>query len=210
MAPLWPYTVNTLVTVDSGTPMVVNMTGSNNGTVGDSEDEPSRVLFAQTGLPNTTHTFVASMWNNGTFVVIDALIYTVLDSSDIPPASTTNPPPTSFTSLASTSVTEHSATSGLESALLGVLSTVVAIVFIAVALFWLCRRRRKQQWSVEPSYSRPSSRTLSDASDVSSELLSYPSVVQIIDLRKQASRLTIATTHEAHEVHLGNDQHRSS
>jgi len=74
MAPLWPYTVNTLVSIDSEAPTVINMTDSQTGTVGQSENEPAQVLWGLTGLSNTPHTFVASMWANGTFVVMNALM----------------------------------------------------------------------------------------------------------------------------------------
>jgi hypothetical protein len=74
LAPLWPYTVNTLVTLDSNQSFVVNLTDSLSGTVGESEDEPATVLWSLTGLTNTQHTLVASMWDEGIYVVMDALM----------------------------------------------------------------------------------------------------------------------------------------
>jgi hypothetical protein len=74
LAPLWPYTVNTLITLDSNQSFLVNLTGSLNGTIGDPEDEPATVLWSLTGLTNTQHTVVASMWDEGIYVVMDALM----------------------------------------------------------------------------------------------------------------------------------------
>jgi len=76
MSPEWPYTVNTLLTLDSDPPVVVDMTSSNTlpiGSVG--PNVVSQVLWGRTGLSNTEHTLVASLVTGGRYIVVDAFMY---------------------------------------------------------------------------------------------------------------------------------------
>ena len=80
MAPEWPYTVNTVLTLDSDPPVVVSMTSLNTlpiGSVG--PNVVSQVLWGRTGLSNTEHTLVASLAAGARYIVVDALMY-VLES----------------------------------------------------------------------------------------------------------------------------------
>jgi hypothetical protein len=75
MAPLWPYTVNTVVTVDDYPPVLVDMTDpSNSEPVGNPPTVASSVLWGMSGLANTEHTIVMSMASSGMYIVVDALV----------------------------------------------------------------------------------------------------------------------------------------
>jgi hypothetical protein len=76
MAPRWPYTVNTVVSLDSGPSSLIDMTDpSNSQAVGSPPTVVSQVLWGQSGLANTEHTLVMSMASSGMYVVVDALMY---------------------------------------------------------------------------------------------------------------------------------------
>jgi len=84
MAPLWPYTVNTVVTIDSGNPNLVDMTDySSSAPVGSGPTVQSQVLWGMSGLANTEHTVVFSMMSGGRYVVVDALVYDLNPFLDI-------------------------------------------------------------------------------------------------------------------------------
>src|ERR1700722_13672294 len=75
MAPLWPYPVNTELTVDSFSPELVSMVDPSHTTAsGTAETVSYSVLWGMTALENTTHTLVASMAVGGQFVVMDGLM----------------------------------------------------------------------------------------------------------------------------------------
>jgi hypothetical protein len=75
-SPLWPYAVDTLLTLDSEPPVVVTMTDPSEslpiGSVGPSVI--SQVLWGQTGLSNTQHTLVISLAPGARYIVVDALM----------------------------------------------------------------------------------------------------------------------------------------
>jgi hypothetical protein len=76
MAPLWPYTVNTVVTLDSDPPYLIEMTDpSESEPVGNPPTVESQVLWGQSGLADTEHTLVMSMASSGMYVIVDALMY---------------------------------------------------------------------------------------------------------------------------------------
>jgi hypothetical protein len=146
------------------------MTGSQNGTIGDPEDEPYRVLWGQDGLSNTSHTLVASMWVEGTYVIVDALMYalnilppallipfysyTILEPDDCPSPSDTVTlgilSPTSTPSSAAPSSTSSASTAvGSSNKLTKVVSIAVAVAAaVMFVMFLWYHRRRKPRISV--------------------------------------------------------------
>lgn len=75
-APLWPYLVNTTVTVDNGTSHFIDLTDyasvGKDGT-GQVETVLSQVRWSQTGLEDANHTLVATMVPGATYLVVDAI-----------------------------------------------------------------------------------------------------------------------------------------
>jgi hypothetical protein len=75
MAPLWPYTVTTEVTLDGGPPQLIQMIDPLlSEPVGSQPTVNSAVLWGQTGLPDAQHTLVMSMAPSGMYVIVDALV----------------------------------------------------------------------------------------------------------------------------------------
>jgi len=166
MSPLWPYPVSTVLTLDSDAPTLVEMTDpENSAPVGAGPTVESAVLWGQGGLENTEHTLVMSMASNGMYVVVDALIYTVLDPSDTStstsssstsiesPISSTSTSPSSSTSTspgpspsaADTAASSHHSAETLTKTVIGAVFGVGALALLALAAFMFWRRRRQQR-----------------------------------------------------------------
>ncbi|KAK0455299.1 uncharacterized protein EV420DRAFT_1273006 [Desarmillaria tabescens] len=76
IAPLWPYEVNTEVTLDNGPSTTVDLTDTSATSAGNgSETVMWDVRWSQTGLSNTTHTLRISMAPGGQYIVVDAIRY---------------------------------------------------------------------------------------------------------------------------------------
>ncbi|KAJ7664595.1 hypothetical protein DFH06DRAFT_1324137 [Mycena polygramma] len=103
VVPRWPYTVNTQLSLDGGSPVVVDLTdpSASKTSPGGSESAPYSVAWSREGLSNTTHKLVLTMASTGQFIVADGFIYTV-DNGSSP----------SSTSQAKTGSPTPSATSG--------------------------------------------------------------------------------------------------
>jgi hypothetical protein len=75
MAPLWPYNVTTVVTLDDGPPQLIQMTDPLNSEPVDSlPTVNSTVLWGQSGLADAQHTLVMSLAPGGMYVIVDALV----------------------------------------------------------------------------------------------------------------------------------------
>ncbi|KAH7103963.1 hypothetical protein BKA62DRAFT_695162 [Auriculariales sp. MPI-PUGE-AT-0066] len=78
--PLWPYLVNTTVTLDNTTSAVLDLTDYDlldKPDVGTVETVLSEVRWSHTGLEDTEHTIVLTMVPDATYLVFDAVTYTV-------------------------------------------------------------------------------------------------------------------------------------
>ncbi|KZV84256.1 hypothetical protein EXIGLDRAFT_842356 [Exidia glandulosa HHB12029] len=88
-APLWPYIVNTTVTLDNGTSHFLDLTDydslGKDGT-GQVETVLSQVRWSQTGLEDKEHTLVATMAPGAIYLVVDAITYTVSQTLPTPGA----------------------------------------------------------------------------------------------------------------------------
>lgn len=164
MSPLWPYTVNTAVSLDAGPPILLDLVDHSRPNVGQGpETVQSQVIWGAAALPNIQHTLVISVGAGQPFAVVDTLIFTALDPEDL----TTSSPPTSPTPVPSSSNTStqsqrSSSTSSVSAATtsnasdtssshvlpiaLGTAMGVLALAIIAVGI-WFCTRRKRRPTS---------------------------------------------------------------
>ena len=80
MSPLWPYVVNTALSIDSGAITLVDLTDRSSpytsvalGNV--SETVKSQVVWGTAGLANTQHTLSISIGTGQTYAIVDGLMY---------------------------------------------------------------------------------------------------------------------------------------
>lgn len=77
MSPLWPYLVNTAVSLDSGPPVLVDLVDHSRPDVGAAEGPEtvqSTVVWSATGLTNSQHTLVMSVGAGQPFAIVDGLM----------------------------------------------------------------------------------------------------------------------------------------
>ncbi|KAK0493338.1 hypothetical protein EDD18DRAFT_417654 [Armillaria luteobubalina] len=75
LAPLWPYEVDTEVTLDNGPSAIIDLTDTSVTSVGHgSETVMWNVRWSRTGLSNTSHTLRMSMAPSGQYIVVDAIM----------------------------------------------------------------------------------------------------------------------------------------
>lgn len=75
LAPLWPYKVDTEVTLDNGPSTTIDLTDTSAKSVGNgSETVMWSVRWSRTGLSNTSHTLRMSMAPSGQYIVVDAIM----------------------------------------------------------------------------------------------------------------------------------------
>jgi hypothetical protein len=75
MSPLWPYPVNSMVTLDGNRSECVNLQDLSHPAVeGGPEIVRSAPLWSATGLDDVEHELVVSMCPGGQFVVVDAFM----------------------------------------------------------------------------------------------------------------------------------------
>ena len=76
MSPLWPYIVNTEISLDSGPSTLVDLVDySRPRTDGGPETVKSHVVWNATGLANTQHHLRISVGVNQPYAVVDGLMY---------------------------------------------------------------------------------------------------------------------------------------
>lgn len=88
-APLWPYQVNTTVTLDGGKGHFLDLTDYDSlgkEGVGQVETVLSQVRWSQPGLEDKEHTLVATMPEGATYLVVDAITYTISKTLPTPGA----------------------------------------------------------------------------------------------------------------------------
>lgn len=161
MSPLWPYVVNTAVSLDSSPPILIDLIDHSKPNVGvGPETVQSKVVWGDAGLPNSQHTFVVSVGAGQPYAVVDALIYTVLDPGDLTSSSTLTTTSKSSTTTTTNTTTARS-TQGTTFAAspsahvlpiaLGTVLGLLGLLIIALAM-WCCRRQKKrpvsEAWTV--------------------------------------------------------------
>lgn len=70
LAPKWPYTVNSYVALDGGSPVLVDMTGPPQESLNGEETVAADVLWSATGLSNGNHQVVVTR-GPSTYAVVD-------------------------------------------------------------------------------------------------------------------------------------------
>jgi hypothetical protein len=172
MAPLWPYLVNTAVSLDSGSTVLLDLTDHSQQANGGPETVASHVIWGVTGLSNIQHSLVMSVGSGQPYGIVDALIVTVLDQSETTSITTvTSILPSPVTTIVYSNATTSAGTAGANGNLnkrvsshvrpiaLGTVLGVFGLAIIALAL-WFCARPRKrptsEAWTV-PSYPYPAS-----------------------------------------------------
>jgi hypothetical protein len=76
LSPLWPYTVNTAVSLDSGSITLIDLVDHSRPSTGQGpETVQSQVVWNATGLTNTQHNLRISVGAGQPFAIVDALMY---------------------------------------------------------------------------------------------------------------------------------------
>ncbi|KAJ7483870.1 hypothetical protein B0H11DRAFT_2279850 [Mycena galericulata] len=101
MAPFWSSSVGAQVAIDAGEPFVIGLEAVMKRGLGQ-ETLQSQVVWGATELPNTQHTLVISMPAGFEYVILDGLIYSVLDEDAAVSISTTESTSFSFTTITTT------------------------------------------------------------------------------------------------------------
>ncbi|KAG8859384.1 hypothetical protein FRB96_004599 [Tulasnella sp. 330] len=152
MSPLWPYPVTSQLTLDNGASVEVDLQDhsvTSTSTQGE-ETVQSAPVYGFTGLENGVHTLVVSMAAGGQYVIADAFMYTLEDSSTT--SSITSDPSSSSSSSsasiapASTSIlpapsnSSHNTTAIAVGAGLG--GAVFLLALLGLWLFYSAKRKR--------------------------------------------------------------------
>lgn len=75
MSPLWPYLVNTAVSLDSGPILLIDLVDHSQPDKGDgSETVQSHVVWGQDGLENREHNLLISVGRGQPYAIVDALV----------------------------------------------------------------------------------------------------------------------------------------
>lgn len=74
LAPKWPYTVDSYVSLDGGAPVLVDMTALGTPNIDGHETVQSAALWSATGLQNTIHHLVVTIGTSG-YAVVDGFRY---------------------------------------------------------------------------------------------------------------------------------------
>ena len=81
VAPLWPYLVNTAVSLDSGPITIIDLMDHSSPNTGQGpETIPSQVVWQATGLANTQHNLLISVGPGQPYAIVDGLMYVSLPS----------------------------------------------------------------------------------------------------------------------------------
>lgn len=178
LSPLWPYLVNTAVSLDSGPILLIDLVDHSSSTsaVQGPETVESHVVWNATGLANGPHRLVISVGAGQPFAIVDGLIYTVLDPADLGSSSVSSlsptPVPTTTGRILASQVPSQTSTSTKKHVLpiaLGTVLGVLGLLFIAAA-FWFCCKPRKrppsEAWTVQgpPSSTIPSTPQMTGSS----------------------------------------------
>ncbi|KAF9037866.1 hypothetical protein BDZ89DRAFT_433189 [Hymenopellis radicata] len=140
---LWPYSVNTTVTLDGQDPEQLNLTDPlASSSDGGSASSSYAVHWGRTGLANTTHKLVLSAGANqaSPYTVVDAFIYTI-DNGTV---TTTSP-----TNTTNTTPIEAPRHKDITAVIIGVAIGALTLL-IALALAVFCWRRRRNAQRADP------------------------------------------------------------
>ncbi|KAF6751030.1 hypothetical protein DFP72DRAFT_909093 [Ephemerocybe angulata] len=94
LSPLWPYTVNTQISLDGFPPTLVDLVDHSRPATEGFGPETAQygVRWKAEGLENKIHSLVMTMGSGQRFAIVDGLIYTVLDPAEGTPGSSSSLP----------------------------------------------------------------------------------------------------------------------
>lgn len=144
LSPLWPYWVNSTITIDGGDETTLNLTDPVASTTepGGSESSPYGVRWSKTGLSNSSHEVVVSMASSGQWIVVDGFNYTVDNGSETVTSSAVS----STSASASATATGTNGGGGSGTNVLGIAlgaSLGAVTLLTAIVIFFFCYRRRR-------------------------------------------------------------------
>ncbi|KDR84488.1 hypothetical protein GALMADRAFT_133773 [Galerina marginata CBS 339.88] len=161
-SPLWPYTVNTAISLDGGPSTLVDLVDhSHNDTGQGPETVQSRVVWNATDLNFTQHVLNISVGVGQPFAVVDGLIYTdpnatTTTAMPLPSASSASPTTSSSASSSSTERVVASSTTNPTSSLstsssskhiipvaLGTILGILGVFLLMIGMWFFFRRRRR-------------------------------------------------------------------
>lgn len=165
LAPLWPYTVNTAISLDSGPVTLIDLVDhSRPSTSQGPETVQSKVVWNATGLANTQHNLRISVGAGQPYAIVDGLIYTnanatnVSSSSSLTPTSTLQDPILA-SSTAGVSPSPKSKSKSVVAITLGSFFGILGLLVIQGGVWYLCRRRKRpisEAWTVDGASYTPS------------------------------------------------------
>lgn len=92
MSSLWPYVVNTAISLDGGAPVLFDLQDHTQPNVGSGPPTAkSRIVAKADGLENKQHTVRVSVGAGQHYAILDMLIYTSLNAGDPSPATSPSP-----------------------------------------------------------------------------------------------------------------------
>ncbi|KAH9483673.1 hypothetical protein JR316_0003143 [Psilocybe cubensis] len=156
LSPLWPYTVNTAVSLDSGNATLVDLVDHSRPTSPDQGPETvqSRVVWSATGLKNGPHELTMFVGAGQPFAVVDALIYTNTDPAT--PSSASGLPSTTDRVIASSTSSPNSGSSKSKNVVpvvLGTIFGILGLLLLLLAVWFYFRNKRKKrpisEWTVD-------------------------------------------------------------
>lgn len=165
LSPLWPYTVNTAISLDSGPITLVDLVDHSRPNVGQgSETVQSKVVWNATGLNNTQHNLLISVGAGQPYAIVDGLIYTTANATSV--SSSSSPSPTSTlqdpivaSPAASVSPSPKPKSKSVVAIVLGSLFGVLGLLIIVSGVWYFFRRRKRpisEAWTVDGGDYTPS------------------------------------------------------
>ncbi|TEB32140.1 hypothetical protein FA13DRAFT_1731879 [Coprinellus micaceus] len=233
LSPLWPYTVNTAISLDGMPPTLVDLIDRTRPDTGGFGPETVQwdVVWSATNLTNTNHTLLVSVGSGQRFGIVDGLIYTIIDpevtttASEPPPSTTTSESDASSSSpvpVPTPSSTDASSQSGSSSRSMKIaLGSVLGVLGLLIVLLciWFCihkRRRnrpRSEAWTVAPStltgksFREPPHSPLSGSSHISSNEKASPLRTTTTTGGPSPISLGPPATYPSPSTRLDGDQH---
>jgi hypothetical protein len=158
MSPLWPYPVNSMVSLDGSPGECVSLQDSSTPpTDGGPETVKSAPVWGVEGLKDGEHELIVSMCPGGQFVVVDAFIYTVANASATS-SSSSSATHTGVVGAASSTPDPPTNSSPNHTTVIAVSSIIAALALLAAllaCLFCFRRRRRKRLHHQLPDFKYP-------------------------------------------------------
>jgi len=168
ISPLWPYLVNTAVSLDSGPITLIDLVDHSSPSTGQGfETIPYQVVWHATGLANTQHNLLISVGDGQPYAVVDGLIFTTVSnissstsSSQLPTSTSSLPVPIIASSTASATSSPKPKSKSIVAIALGSIFGVLGLLIILIGGWYLFRRRKRpnsEAWTIDGAASNTTS-----------------------------------------------------